>query len=258
LLDTYDDGSVIDWFPEDHPPMPAVVQHGPAAMGALARGCAACHLPNGKGRPENAALAGLPVGYFLRQIDDFRAGRRHSADPRKRNTPTMVALARGMSDAEARAASEYYAGLPASPWLRVVESDDAPAARISGNLYVATGDGQREPLAGRILEMPEDAVQSEDLGNPRSGFFAYASPASIARGRALATACTACHGADLQGRDDIPPIAGRSPSYLARQLYDFRSGARNGAMAAPMQAVVAKLSSADIADLAAYVARQGR
>ena len=254
LLDTYDDGNVIDWFPQDHPPMPSVVRHGPASMGTLARGCAACHLPNGKGRPENSALAGLPVAYFLRQIDDFRAGLRRSSDPRKRNTPTMIALARGMTDAEARAAAEYYAALPASPWLRVVESDVAPSVRLSGNLYVVAGDGGTEPLAGRVLEVPEDEVQSELLGNPRSGFVAYVSPASVARGRALAATCSACHGADLRGKDDIPPIAGRSPSYIARQLYDFRTGARKGSQAASMQAMVTNLSAADITDLAAYVA----
>ena len=257
LLDTYDDHNVIDWFPQDHPPMPPVVQHGPAGMGALARGCAACHLPNGKGRPENAALAGLPVAYFLRQIEDFRAGRRHSCDPRKRNTPTMIGLAQGMTDAEARAAAEYYGALPAAPWLRVVESDEAPAARLGGTVYIATGDGGTEPLAGRVLEVPEDATQSEDLSNPRSGFVVYVSPASVARGRALATTCVACHGAGLRGKDDIPPIAGRSPSYLARQLYDFRSGARRGSKAGLMQPVVARLSAADITDLAAYLVRVG-
>ena len=257
LLDTYDDANVIDWFPQDHPPMPRVVQHGAAGTGALARGCAACHLPNGKGRPENAALAGLPVAYFIRQIEDFRAGRRHSSDPRKRNTPTMIALARAMTDAEAREAAEFYAALPAAPWLRVVETDDAPAARLGGNLYVAAGDGRTEPLAGRVLEVPQDATQSEDLSNPRSGFVAYVSPASVARGRALAASCGACHGAVLRGTDDIPPIAGRSPSYLARQLYDLRTCARNGSKAALMRPVLAKLSAADITDLAAYLARAG-
>lgn len=254
LLDTYDDQNVIDWFPQDHSPMPDVVKHGPAGMGALARGCAACHLPNGKGRPENAALAGLPVAYFLRQIEDFRAGRRQSSDPRKKNTPTMIALARGMSDAEAREAAEYYSGLPSSPWLRVVVAEEAPSARIGGNLYLPTGDGLTQPLAGRVLEMPEDVAQSEDLGNPHSGFVAYVSPSAVERGRVLAAACMACHGGDLQGKDDIPPIGGRSPSYLARQLYDFRSGARQGQQSAAMRAMVASLSAAELTDLASFLA----
>ena len=65
--------------------------------------------------------------------------------------------------------------------------------------------------------------------------------------------CAGCHGAGLRGAD-APGIAGRSPSYLARQLYDFQQGTRHGEMAAAMQPVVAGLSSADIVNLTAYVA----
>jgi cytochrome c553 len=54
--------------------MPEVVKHGPARMGKLMRGCGSCHLPNGKGRPENAQPAALPVTYFIRQLQDFRYG----------------------------------------------------------------------------------------------------------------------------------------------------------------------------------------
>jgi mono/diheme cytochrome c family protein len=53
------------------------------------------------------------------------------------------------------------------------------------------------------------------------------------------TACAGCHGPDLKGKDDVPPLAGRSPSYLARQLYDFQQGTRNGAAAPLMRPVVA-------------------
>ena len=60
LLDIRDGQNVIDWFPEDHAPMPDVIKHGPAALGPNKRGCGSCHLPNGKGRPENAGVAGLP------------------------------------------------------------------------------------------------------------------------------------------------------------------------------------------------------
>jgi cytochrome c553 len=51
-----------------------------------------------------------------------------------------------------------------------------------------------------------------------------------------------------------PPLAGRSPSYLFRQLYAFRIGARGGPQAAAMQQVAAKLSQADMIALAAYAA----
>jgi cytochrome c553 len=68
------------------------------------------------------------------------------------------------------------------------------------------------------------------------------------------TACTACHGADLRGLGPVPPLAGRSPSYIARQLYDMQHGNRNGAWTALMAPVVSKLNPEDLLTAAAYVA----
>ena len=65
-MEVRDNHNVIDWFPGDHPPMPDIIEHGPARMVALrGRGCGSCHLPNGKGRPENAPPAGQPVEYTI-------------------------------------------------------------------------------------------------------------------------------------------------------------------------------------------------
>ena len=58
LVDIRDGHNVIDWFPGDHPQMPGIIKNGPASMGESARGCGSCHLPNGKGRPENAPPGG--------------------------------------------------------------------------------------------------------------------------------------------------------------------------------------------------------
>src|SRR5262249_10166441 len=117
LVDIRDGQNVIDWFPNDHPTMPDVIKHGPAALGDVKRGCGSCHLPNGKGRPENAGVAGLPVPYIMRQIQDFRSGKRHSADPRKPNTNTMIELAKALSDEELKAAAEYFGSLPWTQWI---------------------------------------------------------------------------------------------------------------------------------------------
>jgi cytochrome c553 len=63
------------------------------------------------------------------------------------------------------------------------------------------------------------------------------------------------HSDGLHGAGRIAPaLAGRSPSYLARQLYDFQQGARHGAMAAAMRGVTAKLSAGDLVNLTAYIA----
>jgi cytochrome c553 len=70
-------------------------------------------------------------------------------------------------------------------------------------------------------------------------------------------ACGTCHGTDLRGFKlptvTVPPIAGRSPSYIGRALYDFQQGARNGAAAKFMTATVQKLTEDDVIAIAAYV-----
>jgi cytochrome c553 len=67
------------------------------------------------------------------------------------------------------------------------------------------------------------------------------------------TACGTCHGLDLMGVADVPPIAGRSPSYIVRQLFDIQQGTRNGASAQLMKLVVANLTQEDFVSIASYV-----
>jgi cytochrome c553 len=270
LVDIRDGHNVIDWFPEDHQPMPPVVAHGPAALGERGRGCGHCHLPNGRGRPENAPVAGLPVPYFIRQIQDFRNGRRRSADPRKANTNTMIELAKALTDDEVKAAAEYFGSMSHTQWIRVVETDSVPRTRIVGSLFLPTSQGKTEPIAGRIIEVPEDVEQTELYRNPRSGFIAYVPTGSIKKGEDLAmwggsadagsgkvrrktTPCNTCHGPELMGLADIPPIAGRSPSYIVRQLWDMQQGTRNGEAVRIMKPVVASLTQEDLVAIAAYV-----
>jgi cytochrome c553 len=56
------------------------------------------------------------------------------------------------------------------------------------------------------------------------------------------------------GLADVPGIAGRSPSYLTRQLYDLQRGTRRGRSSPLMLPVVANLSADDMVAIAAYVA----
>ncbi len=50
----------------------------------------------------------------------------------------------------------------------------------------------------------------------------------------------------------MPPIAGRSPSNLLRQLINFRTGVRHTDADVPMHAVVNALSLDDMIAAAAY------
>ena len=120
-----------DWFPGDHPPMPGIVAQG--RMEAIIQACGLCHYPNGKGRQENAGVAGLPYSYFVQTMADFKNGLRKSSDPRKANTNNMIRFASNMTDDEVKAAAIYFSSMKWTPWIRVVETsygaEDARAVR---------------------------------------------------------------------------------------------------------------------------------
>ncbi len=249
-----------DWFPGDHPSMPSVVAIGREQAGIWA--CSLCHYPTGKGRPENAGIAGLNRDYFIQQLHDFKAGVRQSADARKPNTPIMAGFGVQMTEDEIRQSADYFSALKWTPWIEVVESDTAPKTQPSGGMWLRLegADAGTEPLGQRIIETPKNTEYTEKLRNPHSGFTAYVPKGSIAKGEALATKastkttqCTICHGSDLGGLAVVPTLRGRSPSYIARQLADLKLGTRHGLWAPLMAPVVANLTADDILNLAAYL-----
>jgi len=249
---------VPDWHPEDHPPMPDVVAHGRQPE---VRACGSCHRAEGTGGPENASLAGLPAAYIVQQIEDYKSGARKFAGPQRSPSVLMTAIAKASNEDEVKAAAAYFSSLKPKANIKVVETDTVPLTQIARVFYMQVKDGGTEPIGQRIIETPVDAVQFEHR-DTRSQFIAYVPKGSIARGEALVKTggggvtvpCTICHGADLKGVASIPGIAGRSPSYLVRQLYDFQQHARAGSAAALMAPVVEKLSHDDMISLAAYAA----
>lgn len=247
-----------DWFPGDHPAMPEIVARGKRPD---ARACALCHYPNGKGRPENAGVSGLPVSYFIQQMNDFRNGLRKSAEPRKNNTNVMIAIAKAMTPEEIKVSAEYFAQMKWTPWIRVVETDTVPKMESRGGMWIPFEGNEKEPIGVRIMETPENPERTEMLRDPRSGFIAYAPRGSLEKGEALVNtggggrtlACGPCHGEDLNGLGPVPGIAGRSPSYLVRQMYDMQAGARRGEWTELMKPVVATLTDEDFVNIAAFV-----
>jgi cytochrome c553 len=247
---------VADWFPESHPPMPPIVSAGrKPQIGA----CGHCHLPTGAGRPENESVAGLPSAYFVQQLEDFKNGLRNGSDPHLQNAGVMVQYAKAMTPEEEKSAADYFASLKPVKWIRVVETDTVPRSHAAGGLLKQ--DPGTEPIGERVIELPEDEARYDILSS-KIGFVAYVPSGSIKKGEALVKtggngetmACTLCHGADLKGVGDVPSIAGRSPSQMARQLFDFQTGARRGAGSALMKAPVARLTNSDIVAITAYLA----
>jgi cytochrome c553 len=268
-------GGIVDWFPEDHAtPIPDIISRGPAALGKDAKACGLCHLSDGSGRPENASPAGLPAAYILRQLNDFKNDLRHSADPRKGNANTMVMLAKAMTDAEMREAAEYFAAVKWRPYVEVIETDLVPKTRIQGELFIPQAKELTEPIGNRIIEVPADIEGNQTLRNSRGTWIAYVPKGAVQKGKDLVTlggmtvvndqivqgkttACGTCHGIDLKGvPPDVPPLVGRSPSYMAREIFDIQQGARNGSNSNVqlMRMVVEKLEPEDILNITAYLA----
>ena len=251
--------STVDWFPASHPTPPAPVISGRAGSYSA---CGGCHLIDGRGKPDTADLQGLPIGYFLQQLDDMKNDRRHGSVPHATIT-SMIPVAKAIGDDDAKSAAEYFHSISPVRTTRLVETDMVPVTHPGPHaIQVVDPSGAKEPIGMRIIEVPEDFDRTL-LRDPTSGFIAYVPVGSVQKGEVLAKtggggktiACSTCHGPTLKGiGDTFPPLAGHSPSATARQLYDFKSGTRDGKYAATMKPVVTGLNDADILNLAAYIA----
>jgi cytochrome c553 len=242
-----------DWFPDEHPPMPAIVAHG---NGVKVRACIGCHLPHGHGHPENSRLAGTTAAYLARQLADFKSGVRGGA-----GAGAMTRFSSDLTPDEIKASTEYFAGLKPMWWTRVVEADTVPKTYFKGTRRLQHPSGGTEPIGNRIIEVPED-MERVELRDPHASFVSYVPVGSLKKGEALVAsggdgktiACAICHGPGLKGLGDVPSLAGRSPGNIARQIYYFQTGDRGGTSAALMKAVVDKLTADDVIAISAYVA----
>ncbi len=247
-----------DWHPGDHPAMPEVAVHGrkPAVMA-----CGYCRRAEGTGGPENASIAGLPAAYIIQQMADFKSGARSTSLPLRAPQKNMIALAKVATTAEIEEAAAYFSGLKLKPITKVVEAAMVPQTQVHGWHLADLKNGEMEPIGQRIIEFPDDLEQFISRDS-RAHFTAYAPPGSIEKGKTLASTggagrtvqCAVCHGPDLRGIGPIPGIAGRSPSYLFRQIYDLKHLVRAGLASALMKPAVEKLTLEDMIDLAAYAA----
>jgi len=71
-------------------------------------------------------------------------------------------------------------------------------------------------------------------------------------GKKKAALCIGCHGVDGNSSNpDWPSLAGQGEAYLAKQITDFKTGARKDGT---MNAMVGGLNAADIANVSAFFA----
>jgi cytochrome c553 len=256
-----------DWYPQDHPPAPDIVAFGREGDGIPA--CAMCHMHNGQGLMQNGSVIGLSEEYILRQLHEFNAGLRESSDTNKSNSYAMAAIGRKLTEEDMQTAAAYYSKIKPQKWVEVVESDVVPQFKASTNGLFTKVSDETGPLGERLIEMPKDAFEATRLRSPRGQWIAYTPVGSLERGKLLVETgstiengetvfgrtipCAACHGGDMRGSFLGPTIAGRSPSYLARQMFDFQSGSRAGEKAVLMIPTLQNLTNNDVIAIVAYI-----
>jgi len=82
--------------------------------------------------------------------------------------------------------------------------------------------------------------------------FTTAAAGSADAGKSKAAVCGTCHGSQgISGNPLWPNLAGQKEGYTAKQMKDYKSGARKNPI---MSGQAAGLSDEDIANLAAYYA----
>jgi cytochrome c553 len=247
-----------DWFPDEHPPMPAMVKNGRAPH---VRACMLCHLPHGNGHPESASVSGLSANYIIEQMHEFRDGNRTN-----NRAPVMIEMAKDISETELKEAADYFASIPRQQqkWIKVVEGKTAPKNHVGngGMRFLDEGSNETVPIPPNMIYEVASDGEGAELRDQHAGFIDFVPEGSVRKGELLATTggngktvqCAVCHGADFRGIGDVPRLAGRGAYYLIRQLNDIKTGARKGSSVALMKAVVQNLSDEDMVDLVAYMA----
>ena len=203
------------------------------AAGRTCAPAATATCPTGKAVPKMPVSWDFPPDTSIQQMADYKNGLRKTSEAKMGPPNTMMVIGKAANDAEVKAAAEYFASIKPKPWIKVIETKMVPKTHVSGWMFVETeGAGKgMEPIGSRVIEMPVDLERTE-LRDSKSSFIAYAPVGSIKKGEALVTTggagktikCSICHGADLKGLGNVPSISGRSPSYIARQLYDIQQG----------------------------------
>ena len=205
------------------------------------------------GRPRHARVARLGAQVVVRDLDDLAGGDRHlpvaaprsarcttsGSDVRKSAEPRKAEHQHHDRDREGHdrggdqgAAAEFF-GVDRSGrrGSGLVESKTVPKTRIQGGMYLRL-EG-KETRADRHAHHRDARERRAHRGAARPALRA-SSPTcrsgSIKKGEALVTTggngktvqCGVCHGADLKGLGPVPGIAGRSPSYMVRQMSTCR------------------------------------
>lgn len=122
-----------DWFPDEHPVAPSIVLAGKKPGGMA---CGSCHRMSGRGHRESADLAGLPLGYLIRQMAEFKSDARRGSG--------MNNIVKAISDDDVRQASEWFASMkPTVVWTKVVEADTVLKSWVNTRTHAVCASRRR-------------------------------------------------------------------------------------------------------------------
>ncbi|WP_456373664.1 c-type cytochrome [Thiolapillus sp.] len=122
-------------------------------------------------------------------------------------------------------------------------------------------DGTMAPMAAPLKDQDiEDLAayfssQTRKIGTAAEDKVALGEKLYRAGSSNGAPACSGCHGPAGAGNAaaNFPSLSGQGAAYVAKQLKDFRSGARSNDMNGMMAGVASKLTDADIEAVSQYV-----
>jgi cytochrome c553 len=203
----------------------AAVQADPVPLEERLQLCAGCHNADGNSIiPENAKLSGLHPKYLVRQLEDFKSG--------KRKNPVMDSIIPMVDESEFKALAKYFSEQKRLPGLLAPVDPSAPAV-VDPSAPVA---------AGALSEQAKAELLGKGKQIYTEGVLGTAVPA-----------CMGCHGEDGSGNDKFPRIGGQNNTYLANQLQGFKTGARDNDPKAVMRAVAKRMTDEEINAVAEYV-----
>lgn len=165
---------------------PAAFKADPAKGATLAASCQACHLADGnRGAPANPILQGQHPEYIVKQLQEFKSGKRKNA--------IMQGMAAPLSDEDMKHIAAFYAGKQAKPgaaknkdtialgeqiWRGGIQSKLVPACAGCHSPNGAGIPSQYPRLAGQHAEYTET-----QLNNFRSGARANNGPMMTIAGK---------------------------------------------------------------------------
>lgn len=277
---------VVAYYASLEPPQPlaadtakkAAAPLDPAASGkAAAESCSGCHGDTGVSTtPGTPNLAGFDEKYFVAAMNGYRSG--------QRKHELMQSVAVSLGDADVKNLALHYALQKPAPAQTPAKGNAAAGKKtsaacagchgeqgVSGNPANPSLAGQDAEYFAAAMRGYKDGTRSEEtMKLAASGvndsaiadlaaYYAAQQPRQPKVSKPLSLAewvqrCDRCHGINGNSTDPrTPAIAAQRVEYLQKALQAYQGNQRRNSV---MAAMSGSLTDADVANLAAYYARQ--